>query len=39
MTNRLKINLEKWADVSTKILSGNSFQLSSFIKVCICIFL
>lgn len=30
MMNCFKVNLEKLADNNTKILSGNSFQLSSY---------
>lgn len=30
MTNCFKVNLEKLADINTKILSGKSFQLNSF---------
>jgi len=39
MMDCFKINLEKLADVGTNMLSGSSFQLSSFIKVYISIFL
>lgn len=39
MTNCFKINLEELVGINARMHSGNSFQLSSFNKVFICIFL